>query len=154
MPLVPTKHFLNGLVAEAISSSTTTFNGVLKGAQMGLFTNTPLLSHDTVAGDLTPPSNTSYVKKNITWAGPYLDEGDRSSWVLSQAVNWGIGSDTAPQTITGFAVFDGADSVTVNYAELLPEPVNLTNPSDVLVIMTRVQPRDSPDWGSATVEHS
>jgi hypothetical protein len=148
---VPTSKLEKELINDAIGSHTTTFAGVLNGAVMGLFTNDPILSNTTVLEDLTPPNNPSYAVKVIgAWQGPFREVDDKTWRTVSPEVVWGLGSDTTPQTITGYALL-GSDSVTLLGAEKLPTPVSLLSGDNVLIIIAEVQPRPNADWGSATV---
>lgn len=142
---VVTDYFLKGC---ATNLKGTALDGVLKGAKVGLFVNTPSLSQGTVIGDLTEPTFAGYAQQAVTWSGPFqqpdLSWADQGGLYTFQATD-----DLTPTVVTGVFLVDSAGTHLIA-AELLAPPIALPSSAQALLVSPQIASGNAT-WGANAI---
>jgi hypothetical protein len=122
--------------------------GVLNGAKLGLFTNTPPLGQTTVIADLTEPTFAGYAQQAVTWSGAFQQPD--FSWATQGGLyTFQSTNDLTPTVVTGCFVVDGGGTHLL-FAELFATPVNLPTSAQACLVSPQVAAGNN-GWGSNTV---
>jgi hypothetical protein len=145
--IVLTDDLTQALVAAAIEHvASGSFSGPLYSASVQLFTNNISLTNATTLAELTAPTYTGYADLAITWSSVYK-RSDGVYAILSQLLTFTESSPASVAQIYGYAVYTGTSPKVLQYAELFPEPVTLSDLLTPLNFLTEFAL--SPDGNSS-----
>jgi hypothetical protein len=102
--------------------------------KIGLFTNTPTITRNTVLADLTEATFVGYAQVTLTTFGAaFLDPSGNYADIVAPLAQFTMTATTTLQTITGYFLLD-KDGIYVG-AELLPAPIPLTSVGQTISIL-------------------
>jgi hypothetical protein len=127
------------------------YSGGLYGAYVGLITNTPALTPNSVIGDMQEPTYTGYARQAIgAPTGPYQDQD--GSWDLIFAtLAFQMANATTPTNVTGWFIADALTAGNLLAAELFPTPIDLTTTDNVVPIAPTVELPPTADYGTGVI---
>lgn len=143
---VPTSAFFKGAAANVVASVAAL--GILNAAKVGLFTNTPPLTENTVLADLTQPTFAGYALQAITWSAPFQQPD--GSWACQGGLyTFQATDDLTPTVVTGVFVVSGAGTV-LYLAEMANPPVNLPTSAQAMLVSPQIALGNN-GWGANTI---
>lgn len=124
------------------------FGGTLAGVYVGLFTAWPGFSLGLIMSQLTEPTYGGYARQLVTWGDEGIDKNNRPE-VMGNLSQFLPTDSTASSNILGAFIADAVNAGNLIAAGLLPTPVTLGTPTDLLGVIPRfaVPGIEAPDWG-------
>jgi len=112
--------------------------GLLDGAKVVLFVNTPALGPDTLYSDLTIATFTGYAASTaIVWVAPGDSSETQLPVVYGDAKTFTCSGDPLDNTVTGYAIVDKSVAPVLLAAALLATP-EVIGDGSFLVLLPRV----------------
>lgn len=150
MSLIPTNAFLQKIMQNENLHDEDAFNGATDLLSLGLFTNEPSITRNSVYADFTKPTYTGYADiTGVVWGSLY-QRSDGGFARQTPLQTFQMGDADEPTTLFGYFVW--LPSGTVLYmAEMFPTPVQLVSVLDALVFASQFVLGGS-DWGTALIE--
>lgn len=121
----------------------------LSGAEIGLFTNTPLISPFAVLADFDPPAWTGYLAGALTFTGVGTELEDGSFRGLAEPIDFVVADPGPWGTVNGYYIFN--TTLTPDewlFAAYFDAPFTWTDTFQVLSLRWEFKLSTVADWGT------
>lgn len=147
--MTPVDYFFDTLLGNAINHTVAgNFDGVLRGAKLGGFTNTPAITQQSLFADFTAPTYGGYALASITWAAVFQDVD--GSWALQGGLTqFQMSDDLVPTVLNGYIITDSTGLILIA-AENFPAPIALPTHFQSAFVSPQFK-AGFTGWGTATV---
>jgi len=127
--------FLQSVLAMLKLDGADAVDGTLTGAKVALFTNEPVLSPDTVWGDLEEATFTGYSRSAaITWADAILSSQTNLPVIYGDAKTFLCTDDAPAETVYGYAIVSGATPPVLLASALLETPEAMQDGHGLIIV--------------------
>lgn len=130
------------------------YTGILYGAKALLFTNTPVITSQSVYADFTQPTWTGYAEATVTWTGPVIDPVG-NLLVQTGIISFVPSAAPSPAVLVYGHALENTTVPSAGHnligAELFPNPISVSSTLTAVLYVVQIILPQQPIYGGAVL---